>query len=224
MSLTRSSTLLYYGIDDFSPRHQAYSGNYSGVMPRIVDESQRHAEIGRAALSIAIVKGIDAVTFRSVAAEIGAGSTTAVTHYAPTRVDVLRLMLETLYTAGQEAIEASSVTDDPRTALADLVEAVLPTDQMTLGFARIAVDASIQITGHLSGHEELDQWGLWLYDRVEELVAEIAESDAKATSDAIVAMITGVTVSTLIASDYWTPDRQRAAAKAALVAHNLSAD
>jgi len=87
---------------------------------------------------------------------------------------VLRLRLDTLYAAGQKAIEASSVTNDPRTALANLIEAVLPTDPMTLGIARIAVDASIQIAGHLRGHEELDQWGSWLYDQVGELVAEIA--------------------------------------------------
>lgn len=193
-------------------------------MPRIVDESQRHAEIGRAALSIAMAKGIDAVTFRSVAAEIGAGSTTAVTHYAATRVDVLRLMLGTLYTAGQEAIEAAAAPSDPRAALADLIEAVLPTDQLTLGFARVAVDASLQIAGGLTGHEELDQWGSWLYDRVAALVAEITGPDSAAASDALIAMITGVSLSTLLASDYWTPDRQRAAARAALVAHGLSAD
>jgi len=48
------------------------------------------ADICRAVVDIASTRGFDAVTIRSIASELGS-STTAVTHYLPTREQLLRL-------------------------------------------------------------------------------------------------------------------------------------
>ena len=192
-------------------------------MPRIVDDAERRGEIGRAALGIALVHGVGAVTFRAVAGEMGATSTTAVTHYASSRVEVLKLMLSSFYSAAQAAIDQAYVAgDDPRVALAELIEFILPTDPFTLLGARIAVDASLQIAVDLESQAELARWGEWLYERVERLVKEIRGSSSTAVSDAVIATITGVTLSTLIDGEYWTPERQRAAAAATLDSHGLA--
>ncbi len=191
-------------------------------MPRIVDDAERRDEIGRVALEIAFADGVSAVTFRAVAAGLGATSTTAVTHYASSRVEVLKLMLSSFYSAVQTALEPGDGSEEPRAALAALIESVLPTDPFTLLGARIAFDASLQIGSDLGSQDELERWGEWLYTRVESLVEQIHGPSSIAVSDAVVATVTGVSLSTLIDGDYWTPERQRAAVVATLDAHDLS--
>lgn len=53
-------------------------------MPRAVDPEERHISVRRAVVRLAISEGFGAVTVRAIAAQLNA-STTAVTHYFPTR-------------------------------------------------------------------------------------------------------------------------------------------
>ena len=59
-------------------------------MPVHVEPEERVADICRAVVDIASTRGFDAVTIRSIASELRS-STTAVTHYLPTREQLLRL-------------------------------------------------------------------------------------------------------------------------------------
>ena len=60
------------------------------LVPVKVDPEERQAEISRAVVDLASARGFDAVTIRAVARELGS-STTAITHYLPTRAELLRL-------------------------------------------------------------------------------------------------------------------------------------
>ncbi len=191
-------------------------------MPRIVDDAQRRDEIGGAALAIAMSEGIEAVTFRAVAAQMGASSTTAVTHYAPSRAAVLEIMLGRLYSQARATIEDTGWPDDPREALAKLADSVLPTDPLTMTGARIIFAASMQITGDLGSQVDFARWGDWLRERVSALVTEILGSGSTDVSDAVMATITGLSFLALMDPDHWSPDRQRTAMAATLDAHQLS--
>jgi len=60
------------------------------LVPVKVEPEERQAHISRAVVDIASARGFDAVTIRAVASELGS-STTAITHYLPTRAELLRL-------------------------------------------------------------------------------------------------------------------------------------
>jgi len=59
-------------------------------VPVKVEPEERQADISRAVVDLASARGFDAVTIRAVARELGS-STTAITHYLPTRAELLRL-------------------------------------------------------------------------------------------------------------------------------------
>jgi AcrR family transcriptional regulator len=93
-------------------------------MSRTVDHDARRRDLARTAAAVVAREGIDALTFRKVAAEAGA-STTILTHYF---ADKKRLLLAT-FALGAE--QAGARFDDTRTrggGLRECLESLLPLD------------------------------------------------------------------------------------------------
>lgn len=183
-------------------------------MPRRVDAEQRKREIGVAALKIGRRDGLDAVTFRAVAAEMGASSTTVVTHYAPTRQALVALMTNQLFSIAEQLADQLLPALEPAQALALLCETILPVTPESKLLASLAMQAGndFGVTGGVGN--ELEGWSIWLHERVRALVAATAPAPAEdidSTTDALLAALAGISMYGLVDSAAWPPDRMRAA-------------
>ncbi len=192
-------------------------------MPRVVDETERRKAIAEAALSIARTEGLEAVTFRSVAAEMGARSTTVITHYAPARRDLIGLMLAELFAMAQGLADAVLPTLEPRQALLLLTERVLPLDPDSRTMAKLALDATQEFGAETGLGDGLETWGQWLESRIGTLVASIGSpAGDEIATDLILSHLAGTTLYGLIDADNWPPARQRQSLHALLGRLGLS--
>jgi AcrR family transcriptional regulator len=85
-------------------------------VPIQVDSTKRRAAIAEATVQVAAREGLQAVTIRSVAAELGA-STTVITNYLPTRTALLVNALQQIESTWLEELEAEAAGDDATGAL-----------------------------------------------------------------------------------------------------------
>lgn len=184
-------------------------------MPRRVDAEQRKREIGVAALKIGRSEGLDAVTFRAVAAEMGASSTTVVTHYAPTRQALVALMTKQLFSMAEQLADKMLPALEPAQALALLCETILPVTPESKLLASLAMQAGNEFGVAGGVGSELEGWSDWLHERVRALVAAAAApapaEDIDATTDALLAALAGISMYGLVDSAAWPADRMRAA-------------
>lgn len=181
-------------------------------MPRVVDENERTKAIASAALAIARADGLAAVTFRAVAAKMGASSTTVVTHYAPVRRDLIALMLAELFGAAEEVADAVLPELEPRYALRLLTERVLPLDEDSRTMANLALDAARDLGADGGLGSGLEGWGQWLETRIGSLVAAIGSpAGPEVATDLILAALAGITLYGLVDPDHWPAARQRQA-------------
>lgn len=96
----------------YNMRFTTATGTRSG-MPRHVDTAQRDVEIGAATLRVIARHGVDGVTIRRVAAELGT-STTSITHYVPTREALLEQSIGRAMDARRRQVdELVAGADDP---------------------------------------------------------------------------------------------------------------
>lgn len=187
-------------------------------MPRVVDGDARRSEIAVAALRLAGRDGLSAVTFRAVATEMGAGSTTVVTHYAPNRAALVGLMMGHLFGLAEQVVEPAIANLSPREALELLAEAVLPLTPESKVLAALALDAAREFGTAGRIGDELEDWGDWLRARIRSLVVKIGtHPSTDEATDAVVAGLAGITLYGVVDADNWPPDRQRGALRALLV-------
>lgn len=192
-------------------------------MPRVVDEAERCKAIADAALEIARTEGLAAVTFRSVANLMGARSTTVVTHYAPSRRDLIGLMLAELFATVQDVSDAVLPSMEPRQALLLLTERVLPIDAESRTMAQLALDAAQEFGADTNMGDGLQTWGDWLQSRVGALVVSIGSTvDDEVATDLILSHLAGSTLYGLTDPDNWPPARQRRSLHGLLDALGLS--
>ena len=180
-------------------------------MPKRVDREERLREIGAAALEVARRDGLDRVTFRSVAAELGAVSTTVVTHYVESHQALVSLMLTQFFSAAERFADPLLSTLPPRDALALLSEAILPLNEETRLLASITMEAALEFGTAENVGDELESWASWLHTRVHSLVSEITPDHSQTRADALLATLAGISMYGLVDRDNWPPERQRAA-------------
>lgn len=186
-------------------------------MPRLVDGDQRRREIADAAFDIARERGLDAVTFRSVAARMGAASTTVVTHYAPTREALMGLLAAHVLPIQQRLIDEVIEPLEPVPALRVLVDALLPTRRVNRLMARLVFGPLADLATIDATHRA---FLTWLRATINRLVSsldpsEISElsepSDSPGTlTELMIVAIAGTTTMALADPEGWPPDRQRA--------------
>lgn len=155
---------------------------------------------------------MSAVTFRAVATEMGATSTTVVTHYAPNRAALVGLMMRHLFHLAEQAADSVLAVLSPRDGLQLLTETVLPITTESKVLASVALDAAMEFGTAEQVGDELESWGEWLHSRIHSLVAKIdSPFGIDEATDTIVAGLAGITLYGLVDGNNWPPDRQRAA-------------
>lgn len=191
-------------------------------MPRHVEREERLNQIASAALAVARSEGVPAVTFRRVATEMNAGSTTVITHYVESRAALVRLMLGQLFALAESLVDPVLAAMTPTDGLRLIAEAVLPiTDESRL-LASIALDAAREFGTDAEVGDELEAWGGWLQNRVVALVEQIAPGqDSLERADALLAALAGFTMYGRVDGANWPPDRQRDALRQLLASLGL---
>lgn len=191
-------------------------------MPRHVEREERLSQIAAAALAVARLDGLSAVTFRRVAAEMGAASTTVVTHYVENRAALVQLMLAHLFGLAESLVDPVLAAMTPEEGLALIAEAILPISDESRLLASIALDAAREFGTDAEVGDELESWGGWLQGRVVSLVEQIAPGDDSGErADALLAALAGFTLYGLVDRQNWPPERQRAALKQLLASLHL---
>ena len=111
-------------------------------MPKQVDHRARRALIASALVRVAARHGLDAVSLRHVAAEaeVSAGM---VQHYFRTKDEMMAFALDVVREHGTArvtaAVERLGPTPDPRDVLRSMILAILPFDDESRDYARVAL-------------------------------------------------------------------------------------
>lgn len=92
-------------------------------MPIAIDRAQRSADVARVAAQLIAQGGLEAVTFRNLAAALGC-STTAISHYFPTRNDVLVATYS--HIADRAQARRAQLQASGQHGVAELLQQILP--------------------------------------------------------------------------------------------------
>ena len=184
-------------------------------MPIQVDIEQRRRAIAEATFAVAAREGIQAVTLRSVAAEMGA-STTAITNYLPTRADLLVNAVDEMGREWLEELEGIRTETHGPDALRRLMRAAVAWDAGE--YLRCAFWVTLlaekgrdeRIDAHLA------ETSTQVRSAIEEVVAECGHPRPGDAADMLFLVAQGVFVSIVESPTAWPPERVVAAADLAV--------
>ncbi len=184
-------------------------------MPIQVDVAQRRRTIAEATFAVAARGGIQAVTLRSVAQEMGT-STTAITNYLPTRADLLVNAVDEMGREWLEELEAIRGETRGVTALRRLMRAAVTWDADE--YLRCAF--WVTLLAEKGRDERIDAHLAAASDQVrtviEEVVAEAGHPRPAVAADLLFLLAQGVFVSIVESPAAWPPPRVVAAADLAV--------
>jgi AcrR family transcriptional regulator len=191
-------------------------------MARHVDDNARRSDIARAVIRIVAAQGLDSVTFRSVAAELGA-STAVITHYVPDRGALLDLAFGALRREVGVRLAAAGSRSTPRERLLGLIVSGLALDGDT---------ASWLAYGRFLAHPGRTDWeaalrednAAYLTALREALAAVSPRVPVDVAVDLCVALADGLTVNVLVDRSAWPAARQMAAVHGLLDALGVPPD
>ena len=175
---------------------------YNCGMPRVVDHRQRRDELVDAVWQLIVDDGLPGITIRRVAERSG-WSSGAVRHYLPTREAILEAAAQRVREVIEERIRAIDAAD-PLQGLAEVLLAVLPTDERI----RRASEVWLAFVGQAASHPGIaDTQGI-LYQDLHELLVEflraLAASGYRVGGGAVTAaielqaLVDGLTVHVLL--------------------------
>lgn len=189
-------------------------------MPRQVDHDARLATLSGAVRAIAIRDGFGAVTIRRVAAEAGA-STSVVTHYVPSRDELIRSVVSREVTARQDEMERAVQGLRGAAGLRAVVEwAVLgPADDAHRFWLAVVVGAQ---SDHVL-RAELDGFNLWWSALLNDLVAQMEPVPAAPDLlvDAVDVVVDGMIVVGFDGRESWSVQRRRRVLDALLAPYRV---
>jgi AcrR family transcriptional regulator len=177
-------------------------------VPRHVDESARIAEIVHTVLRIAARSGLQAVTFRSVAAALGS-STTVITHFLPDREAMLQRAFDELRDGFRNAVAVAQLEPAGRPRLRALLGAAMALDG----------DASYWAAyGQYMTHGERAEWAQagrddqgWFAEQLrQELAPHSLRVPLQLAVDLCMVTADGITVGVLVDASAWPRERQLA--------------
>ena len=175
-------------------------------MPRVVDAGARKAEIADAALALARNEGLSAVTFRNIAREMGARSTTVVSHYAPSRRALVELMFDRL---AERVTPPATMASAPAASLARLLESLLPISAEARLLAQLRIDAALAFPEGHDGGGLLAGWGLVARTDLESLIARVDPPlGVGAVTNVLIAGLNGIALHGLVDEERWDAQRQ----------------
>lgn len=177
-------------------------------MPREIDRKQRILDVASAAADLIVEGGLDAVTFRNIAARLKC-STMAISHYFATRNDVLRATYH--FVADRAAARRAQASTDIRRNAEEQMKQILPV-----------------------GREQMRDWVVWLcfwtsalFDptlaRMQKKRSEVTRGEirrllemtgcpgrqAEDLSQTLMTTIYGIGIQAIWDPRGWTPERQR---------------
>lgn len=190
-------------------------------MPRQVDHDGRRQRIVQATVEVLAAKGLNGLTIRAVAEQLG-GSVTLVTHYYSSREELIGdLAVQLAAGWGDDVAKLEQGLTDPRERLHALLRWALPQgrDELLIERARIELLAArddFPEAGRVFAGWDDRMRGLFR-DHLRELVAP---KRVEATVDLLRAVITGITLEAY--QHGWSAQRQRRVLGDALAALDLA--
>ena len=177
-------------------------------MPIFVDHDERRVQIVTAALQVLGEQGFAKFTLKAVGAQMG-GSVTLVTHYFPTRDELLDAVLEWVLAEARATQEDLLGITDPHERLEAVVRYFLPMtdDSLMIERARVAVASHRKSEPLIADHTE----------RIDPVMREVVRRGVEdfvpperleATIDLIRLWTAGVVLTTIEHPEAWTPERQ----------------
>jgi AcrR family transcriptional regulator len=177
-------------------------------MPRVVDARVRRSEISAAVLQVLAHDGVEAVTMRNVAKELGC-TTGLLTHWVDGRAALIRLALAEI---GQRQTErAVACLGESVDSVISALEEFLPLDEerreearIWLGFWALAVHDPDLRAEHRARYREFRlTCTRFLRERGAPATATTAAVDHVMTA------VDGIAVAAVLEPEYWTVARQR---------------
>ncbi|MFT3798306.1 TetR/AcrR family transcriptional regulator [Microbacterium sp.] len=190
-------------------------------MPRLVNHADKRAEIVQATWRLIAERGIEAMTMRELARELGLANGT-ITHYFPNKLAILTAAFQHVVDATNARYRAGGEVTGAAALRAFLLQ-TLPIDEERLLEARIV----IPFLEHAATNEDMaalframmDQWRAQFAELLAQaLVAgEVRpDLDARAAADGLIALLTGVQATGVLLPDTTRPERMIAMLDAAL--------
>ena len=190
-------------------------------MPRYVNHEDRRREILDATLIVLAQRGVNGLTFRAVAEEMG-GSSTLVTHFFPTRQALLDALAESVAWLPEDLFADEAAFEDPRERLRFFLLWLVPGDEQ----ARVYEQARVSLIGErdtrLRTQHFFDMWDTRMREVLRDhLLPLLEEEEIPAAVDLLRCLANGITLSTVEHPDEWPPSRQEAVVDHALRALGL---
>lgn len=192
-------------------------------MPIYVDHEQRRMDIANAAIACIAESGMQGLTIRAVAERLG-GSVTLVTHYYPSRRELLDDIVAQLarkWESELEELEAGMT--DPSQKLATLLHWLLPLDAEALQEERARLSL-LSADMRAVTQPILDGFDVVMRSMIGSHVAELLPVERiDATVDLLRVVVSGIVLTAIEHTDEWPTERQVKVLSEALAAAGLDA-
>ena len=177
-------------------------------MPRVVDRTERLDAIAGAVRRVLERDGVEQVTMRNVAGELGS-TTGLLTHWVPDRAGLLHVALQA--TADEQSARATAALLRRPRDLATALDEFLPLDdarraemKVWLGFWALAISDEVLQDEH---RDRYRGYRSRFVDHLCEL--GVPPSTARTATDHLMTTVDGIALSATFDPAYWTPTRQR---------------
>ena len=160
------------------------------------------------------------MTFRSVADRLGPStSTTAVTHYASTRGDLLLLTFHHAFDKIHALAAPMLRVLPPRAAMAAVIEGSLPLRKDTRVMARLWIELVLEAERQPELKPAIVAHNSWFRAQIHRLIERLdVDTDAATATDLVATFVDGIAVAALAEPEAWPPRRQRRTAYRLLAA------
>jgi len=192
-------------------------------MPIIVDKGARRAHVVSVAFDLVADRGVEALTFREIAAATGC-STSIVSHYFRNKNELLFRIYQVANERARERLEAAHAAGQP---LAECFDAVLPVTiaarrnwRVWLGFwARAHLEP-----GYFEERRRAAQDSLAFYKTMlaERLGKPVADPELDIAARRVIAVVAGIGLEACFAPDDWNVDLMRAVLASELASLGLA--
>lgn len=182
-------------------------------MPRFVDPDQRKAEIVSAVIELLSDGGFKNFTVRALAQKMG-GSSTLVTHYFPTRDDLLVALHNYVLKDAEDQRGRLLEIDDPQERLHAVLAYFLPDDLRALNLERVRIAMAANRDSEPLVADFFSQLEPGMRGLIRASLEEfIPPEDLDSMVDLLRVWTSGMAVSAVEHPEIWTPERQRATLK-----------
>ncbi|MEV4036312.1 TetR/AcrR family transcriptional regulator [Streptomyces umbrinus] len=190
-------------------------------MPRHVDHDQRRADIIEAAKQILANGGPDGMTIRSVAKRLG-GSITLVTHYYPTRPELMRAVVAEMNESYDTELADLEAGADAHGRLYILLEWMLPLTELEW----VNESSRIQLLGRRGQDPSVEEFADAMDARMRDLLRQhleplVPKDRVEGYVDLLRVTTNGIVLSAVEHHDDWPAKRQLRVLEAALTAFGL---